>query len=62
MGKKLKEKKGRNGKGKKKERKPWRENRTDVARIDLAQEFNALLVTYCDSRASVLDFYCDSDL
>ena len=41
----------KSGKGKKKH--GGRENRTAVARIDLAQESNALPVTYCDSQASL---------
>ena len=56
---------GRNGKEKKKKKKGEGVNRTAVARIDLAQESNALPVTYCDSQVllrTVLDFYCDSDL
>ena len=66
LGKKLKEKKGRNGKEKKKRKKTMEGGRIEPpSRIDLAQESDALPVTYCDSQASlrtVLDFYCDSDL
>ena len=46
MGKKLKEKKGRNGKGKKENKTMERVNRTAFSRIDLT-------VTYCDSQASL---------
>ena len=48
-GKKLKEKKVRNGK----EKKNMEGGRIAVARVDLAQESNALPITYCDSQASL---------
>ena len=69
-GEKEKKKNGEKTEGEK--RKKWkgkkRKERGRIeppSRINLAQESNALPVTYCDSQASlwtVLDFYCDNDL
>ena len=63
---KIEGKKVRNGKEKKRENHGDMRGRIEPpSRIDLAQESDALPVTYCDSQASVrtvLDFYCDSDL